>query len=201
MPSRRLGALVAIAVALSGCVDDPTASTPDLALTPAEVNMCFKQVGDTYDWQGLQLESTGEVDLTIVNIEVRGDSSCAFQCFREAADGEPVDQLYPCPQESDNTAGIQMTIHPGEARFVRFAYTPSAAGVTDNAALVVTSDAESFLEEGSPVGRAAVALCGQGFEEDDPPEQDTDPDAGVECPICEPPDAGAPGCVDGYPEP
>jgi hypothetical protein len=201
MPYRQLGALAALLMLTAGCAGESRELTPDLAASPAEVNLCFKELGSTYEWQGLQLENSGDADLLITNIEVRGDSSCAFRCFREAVGGESSDELHPCPQESEGgpTLLFQMTIPPGGMRFVTIEYTPSADDVPDSASLVITSDAESYLPEGANLGQAVVPLCGQGFEPGDYPGDDPDLDGGVECPVCEPPEPGAPGCEAGYP--
>jgi len=200
MPTRGLITLAALALAVAGCATDSAKRTADIEVSPAAGNMCFKQLGASYEWQGLQLQSVGEADLIITNIEVRGDSGCAFQCSRQAADGEPPDQLYPCPQEGDGSPGFAMTVPPGSIRFVRLIYTPTADGVTDQASLVVTSNAESYLDEGSPTGRVEIPLCGQGFEQGDEPDAGADEDGGVDCPECVPPAPGAAGCSDGYPE-
>jgi hypothetical protein len=199
MNHRQLGALAALLIAISGCTSDPGTPTAELIAVPAAVNMCFKQVGSTYGWQALKLESTGDADLIIANLELRGDSSCAFGCLREAADGEPPNEEHPCPQESDGAAGFQMTLPPGSERYVTIAYTPSAAGIVDNAALVITSNAEGYLAEGADWGEMVVPLCGEGFDEGDFPGDDPELDAGIECPVCEAPEPGAPGCEAGYP--
>jgi hypothetical protein len=200
MPIRQALTITALALVAFGCTTTSAERTADIEVSPAEGNMCFKQLGTAYEWQGLQLESTGEADLVVTNIEVRGDASCAFQCFREAADGEALDQLYPCPQESEGSAGFTMTLAPGELRFVRVVFRPSAAGVTDFASLVITSDAESHLAEGAQLGQLEVPLCGTGFEEGDLPDGGVDPDGGADCPECATIEPGAVGCTDGYPE-
>jgi hypothetical protein len=193
--------LAALVLAGTGCTTGSKQTKADLEVTPAQGNMCLKQLGTSYEWQGLQLASVGDAELVITNIEVRGDSSCAFQCFREAAGGEPADQLQPCPQESEGSPGFEMLLEPGAVRFVSIVYSPSEAGVTDYASLVVTSNADSYLAEGSELGQVEIPLCGQGFEQGELPDAGADPDAGVDCPECEPIDPGAPGCADGYPEP
>jgi hypothetical protein len=194
MPYRHLGALAALLLLTAGCAGESPEHVPDLAATPAEVNLCFKELGSTFAWQGLQLESTGEADLVIANLELRGDPACAFHCFREAADGESPDEPHPCPPESEEAPPFQMTIPPGGVRFVTIEYTPSAADVPDSASLVITSNADSSLAEDAVWGQAVVPLCGQGFEPGDYPGEDPELDGGVECPVCEPPEAGAPGC-------
>lgn len=200
MPIRQLFTVATLALVAFGCTTNTTERTADIEVSPAEGNMCFKQLGTSYEWQGLQLQSVGEAELVVTNIEVRGDASCAFQCFREAGEGEATDQLYPCPQESEGSAGFTMILQPGEIRFVRLVFTPSEANVTDFASLVISSNAEPYLDEGSQLGQLEIPLCGQGFEEGDLPDGGGDPDGGVACPECMTLEPGSDGCIDGYPE-
>lgn len=197
----------AIALLLvSGCAGKgEDAGSPDIELSMKEINMCLKEPGTTFVWQGFELRNSGEENLIISNIEIRGDKNCAFRCFREHADDEEVDLSYPCAREDDGSKLFQLTVPPGYASMVRIDYTAAEAGATDQAAVVITSNADTYLEEGSGWGRLVIPMCGAGYEPVDGFDAGVDAggeyDAGgdsekgrPDCPTCATLEKGAQGC-------
>jgi hypothetical protein len=195
-----LSALMMILVWSSGCVDGGgTNKKPALQVNFVEINMCFKEVGQTYTWQNMQMVNTGSADLTIAAVEIRGDVNCAFKCFREPADTEPSDQFYECKNEHENSAPFQMTVPPGEARILKIEFTPSQVGVTDKAALAITSDASNFTVSSEAVDGTAddyiwqkrlVPMCGTGIDTELADGGCEEVDAGCGDPLT----ADSPGC-------
>lgn len=200
MAIRRLAILGLVALGAAACAGGSDDDRPELEVAPLEANMCFKELGESFDWAGLQLTNVGDAPLVVTNLEVRGDATCAFRCFREPADGEDPTGSYPCPQEEENAPGFVMTIMPSDLRFVRLVYTPSAADSTDRAALVITSNSADLLADGAELGALEIPLCGTGIEPGGFEPPDAGVDGGVECPSCANIPAGADWCVDGYPE-
>ena len=188
----------------AACTGGSTTASPELVVAPLEVNMCFKELGSSHEWQGLQLRNAGDAELVITNIEVRGDESCAFRCYREPIAGEDPTGTYPCPQEEEADPGFVMTLPPYDIHFVRLVYTPSEVDVTDRAMLVITSNSAEHVAEGAELGTVEVPVCGTGIEPGsfDPPDAGPDAgvDGGVECPACANIPPGADWCTDGYPE-
>ncbi|MDD5309262.1 MAG: hypothetical protein PHU25_18260 [Deltaproteobacteria bacterium] len=209
MNARLKAALVAFAVAAAGCTGSGGTTGPELRVNAAEINMCVKAPGAPFVWRGFQMTNTGDDDLRIANVEVRGDSSCAFQCLREPLPGEPADAPVPCPQEEENKPAYEMIVPPGATAFLTIAYTPSAQGVVDQAALVVTSSSVAGLNAGADLGALVVPMCGLGGSAPaDVP--DSGPDGGADggtndagdgqagCPVCKAPASGAAWCEKGY---
>lgn len=191
--------LMLIAIWWAGCIDSSTNKKPSLTINFTEINMCFKKVGETHTWQNMQLLNSGNADLTIANIEIRGDANCAFKCFREPADNEALEQLYECSYESENSPLFEMTLRPGEEKIVKIEYAPSQVGVTDTATLAVTSDASNFTVNSEAVDGTAedytwqkrlIVMCGTGIDEEIPEGECEEVDAGCG----DPQPIEAPGC-------
>jgi hypothetical protein len=181
--------LPAVVGSCEGVSSEPRA---ELSAVETEINFCYKQVGETREWQGAVLESSGSAPVEITRIMLRGDPGCAFRVFREAASGEEPG-AYPLPPEEEPGGPISLVLAPGQVAFVEILYDPSAAGETDSAAMVVqaaTSDPEQ--------GQLVIPLCGVGLAPGGTPPDESDADAGSDggpdCPPCEELDEGAPWC-------
>ncbi len=177
---------VALVVALfAGCTGDSGNVSPKLEVNieiDSGIRLCQKVVGKTYQWQNLQLNNTGKGDLIVSNIEVRGDANCAFQVYREVAFGEDPAGVYLCPQEHEKKAPFEMIVPAGASRLVRIEYTPSAANVLDQAALVITSNATNIAPEEEQWKPLILPMCGRGIAEetDGRVTQNGDLDGGVD---------------------
>jgi hypothetical protein len=183
----------------SGCIDNSTNKEPALTINFTEINLCFKKVGETYTWQNMQVANSGSADLTIANIEIRGDANCAFKCFREAADNEATNQMYECSYEHENSPPFQMTLTPGEVRLIKIEYTPSQVGISDTATLAIESDARNFTVnseavDGTPEDyiwqKRLIPMCGTGIDTEIPADECAEVDAGCGDALT----ADAPGC-------
>ena len=206
MSSRLLWATAVVLSLVLGCADNGVNSgSPEIDVSIDEINMCLKEPGTAFRWEGFEISNSGDENLIISNIEIRGDKSCAFRCFREHADTEAGDRSYPCAREEDRSQPFQMTVPPGSTRLVRIDYTASNAGVTDMAALVITSNAENHRAEGSTWGQLVIPMCGAGYSPENAVDAGADggvgQDAGGElteqrpdCPICATVEKGSPGC-------
>lgn len=173
----------------SGCTLNDTLQPPELSVQVQNINLCAKEVGVPYTWQNLQLRNTGEETLIVSNIELRGNSTCAFQCEREPADGQSAENNHVCPEEGENAPGFRMTIWPGDTRLVKIVYTASGEGVIDRADLVITSNGENMGADNQLV----IPMCGVGVREivdeacEDAGTADAscESDVQVECPECD----------------
>jgi hypothetical protein len=189
---------------LSSCIDASVELGSGLTINHQSINLCKKAPGETFTWENLQLTNTGPGDLIIADITLRGNANCAFEALREAADEEPADTLYPVAPEEETSTGFIMTVPVGQTRVIRVDFTPSGAGVTDEAALVITTDATNLPPTEAVWKTLVIPICGTGLEAGETePEADAGPDASVDSgaeapPICEPcgatPEKGAPGC-------
>ena len=208
---------------ISGCIESKPKRTPELILNVEAINFCHKEAGKPYVWNDLQLRNPGSAPAVIHNIAVRGDKSCAFECLYERlpADGLGPSELLPCPSEGSGAKFRPFEIPEDTTLLLKMTYTPSAAGETDNAALVVTSDAANLEPEDAERKKLVIPICGTGIAPGTMPEgadtettpallpdagPTTGPDAGGDaaaedqpeapaCPACpDPPKKGAPGC-------
>jgi hypothetical protein len=206
--------LLSFAIALGACTSSGGVSAPRLSVNETEINMCVKTAGVPYVWRNFQMTNTGDSDLLVANVEVRGDSSCAFECLREPLPGEPADAPVPCPQEEEDKPAFALVLTPGATTFLTVAYTPSEVGSTDQAALVITSNSAEGLTGDAKLGVLVVPMCGQGGAAPSDAGVDGGADGGAdagadggttgtgggeaECPVCEAPASGAAWCEDGY---
>ncbi|MDJ0761537.1 MAG: hypothetical protein QNJ97_00995 [Myxococcota bacterium] len=134
-----LGAMLLIA----GCTESDVITGPSEGwINYSQINLCAidHELGTPLVWQNFQIRNNNPTTpLKISNIEIRGDASCAFKCFRSPVGSEV--GLQSCPQESASNPPVDLILTPGEAAIVRIEYTPTALDVTDYAALVITSKA------------------------------------------------------------
>ncbi len=158
---------------LVGC----SGSSSSEASVKAEINypeiaLCDKGYveGDTTVWQNFQIRNNSPTTLILESLELRGDSSCAFKIYREALSDETGMQLI--PEESPNSAPLNMGIPYGHSTLLRVEYTPAAEGEMEYAALVINSNAQietlsayteyidAGPEEGTVESTVVVPLCG-----------------------------------------
>ncbi len=159
----------AMALLLLGCTSAGKSNEPELEISPTVsqgINFCQKPVGEKFIWQNFQMRNTGDANLIVTGIMLRGDASCAFRCFREAAMGETAGELYPCPEEEQGETPFEMIIRPGATRVVRIEYTPAQIGETDRAALVIRSNAADIDPGEEQFTTVAIPMCGTGSEAD-----------------------------------
>lgn len=196
--------IIILSIWFFGCIGEGGKTTAKLELNVDTIHFCERTVGEPFVWNDLQLINTGKGPLTIKNIELRGDTGCAFACeYRSDTRG-----IVSCPRESKGTEGALVTIPKGAARLVRLTYTPSEAGYLDEAGLVITTDADNIGNTGEWRQRV-VSMCGQGVAADTDTEAGDSPDGGVGaepdgglttdagtgCGSCgKAPKKGAPGC-------
>jgi hypothetical protein len=192
---------------LCGCSISNDDGQGAITINYESINLCNKPMDETFTWQNFQIQSTGWSDLTITNIEVRGDANCAFQVYRPAANGESPDQIYLCPGEAESSPSFKLKIAPGSVQILKIDYTPSALGVLDRADLIISSNAGRRLvipmcgvgialqqsEPESPLDGGADASADSGTDVD----VDTDSDSGtIGCTECgDPLEVGAPECT------
>jgi hypothetical protein len=163
---KRTTLVLSVYLLLAGCIDAKATRKPKLVLNVDAINFCLKEAGETFVWNDLQLRNTGSGPVLVHGIEVRGDQGCAFQCVYESAPagGEGSSKLMPCPAEG-KAAGFQpIEIAPDTTLLLSVAYTPAMTGQTDNAALVVTSDAANIPPEEAELKKLVIPMCGTGIE-------------------------------------
>ena len=151
---------------ISGCIESKPKRTPELILNVEAINFCHKEAGKPYVWNDLQLRNPGSAPVVIHGIAVRGDKSCAFECLYERlpADGLGPSELLPCPSEGSGAKFQPFEIPEETTLLLKMTYTPSAPDQTDNAALVVTSDAANIEPEDAEQKKLVIPICGTGIE-------------------------------------
>jgi hypothetical protein len=197
---------IALIFVLTGCIGEGTKATSKLELNVGSVNFCERTVGESFAWNDLQLLNTGKGPLDIQSILVRGDEGCAFQCFYRPTGRT---SLVACPPEGSGANALPASILAGETLLVRVVYTPGAEDNTDQATLVINTNADNTEPKNkNGWGQVLVPLCGTGVPADTDVEgdagADSEPDGGPsvldggapgDCGDCGAPlPKGAPGC-------
>ena len=117
--------------------------TTEVQIISPEIPLCDKLFipGDTIVWQNFQMRNITSVDWNIYNIEVRGNSNCAFKVYRdESLMGETGMKL--CPEESSDNPPLGLVVPYKNSTVLRVEYTPSQEGIMDYATIVITSNAQ-----------------------------------------------------------
>ena len=107
---------------------------------------CERPVGQSFR-DSVEIQNTGESDLTIYSVVARGDTSCAF-----------VDPELGDPFEPGVVKTVPLVVKPQATVIFSFRYAPPSTG-RFNALVEFTSNAENF-----PVLR--IPLCGIGVPAD-----------------------------------
>ncbi len=106
------------------------------------VSFCTRPVGQSRR-ESVELTNTGEEDLIIYSVRIRGDSACVF-----------VE-----PELRNSDGGVPMTIRPQETVLFSFRFTPITAGARSDAEIEIESNAQN-------VPLLSIWVCGMGVSGD-----------------------------------
>lgn len=180
---------------VAGCVGSGT-DDAKMVLNIDAVNFCSRAVGETVVWNDVQITNTSRGELTLSNIRIRGNATCAFEVSypRESNAGKLKTSTVKPEGKGSFTP---LTIPPFQGIVLKVAYTPSGEGVTDQAALVIASNAANLNSGSDETVTTVIPMCGEGVNADalsiDVQDAGIDMDAGLDMDAGIP-DAGAAEC-------
>lgn len=149
---------------VAGCVGSG-ANDAKMVLNVDAINFCNRPVGETVVWNDVQITNTSRGELTLSNIAIRGNATCAFEVSypRENENGKLKTSTV---KAEGNGSFTPLVISPHQGIVLKVAYTPSSEGEDDQAALVITSNAANLNSGSKETVTTVIPMCGVGVSAD-----------------------------------
>ena len=160
---KQLISIIFVLFGVVGCVGSGS-DDARMVLNVDTINFCNRPVGETVVWNDVQLLNASRGELTLSNIAIRGNETCAFEISypRETVPGK----LKTSNAKPEGSSFAPLVVPSGQGIVLKVAYTPSGEGVTDTAALVITSDAANLNNGPNETVTTVIPMCGVGEKSD-----------------------------------